>query len=187
MEQSEQQVKGSTIRSKLVFVRERFGDGAERELKMLLEAAGYKQILEGAWYPFAVYDQVLRHIAERHFAGDLRRLSEVGIFSAQTALTTTYDVFAGRRDFTQFLQRLSTLHGRFYSVGEIVVELSNAPDACKIRMRGAAPYSEADLHNATGFYVGAAQLMGLEHARCRFEPAGEEIFFHIAWGPPDLS
>ncbi len=185
VKQTEQEVKGSTIRSKLAFTRERFGEEAEQDLKKRLGAAGYTRVLEGSWYPFSLYEQLLHRIAERHFAGDLSRLFEVGAFSARQALTTTYDVFAGRRDFSQFLQRISALHGRFYRVGEILVELSRTPDTCAIRMRGAAPYSQADLHVAAGFYAGSAHLMGLENARCHFESAGEEVHFRIAWGQPD--
>ena len=175
------QVKGSTIRSKIAFVRERFGADAARELGDFLASKGHFQVLEGGWYDFDVYNDLLVHLAEEHYGGDLARLVEVGQYSAEVALTTTYDVFAGRGDFVQFLQRISVLHGRFYSRGELSVELSSEPGKCTLSLHGAAPYSEPDIQIARGFYTGAANLMGLKNVQGEFEIFPEKVQFQVTW------
>ena len=175
------QVKGSTIRSKLSFAREKLGADAESVLRQFLGDQGYRQILEGGWYPFELYDGLLRQMADHSWGGDLSQLAAVGEFSSEHALTTTYDVFAGRRDFIQFLQRLSALHGRFYSEGELSVELRGEPGRCRIILHGAAPYSEADMWIASGFYTGAARLMGLGDVQCQFVNHADRVVFDLAW------
>ena len=119
-------------------------------------------------------------IADRHFGGDLAALREVGAFSAEESLSTVYEVYSDY-SFPQFLGRIGTLHQRFYDQGELAVDHAPGERACRIRMHGAAPYSEADLHVAAGFYVGAARHMGLRDIRCRFELVGDEVHFRLDW------
>lgn len=180
-DQRQLDVKGSTILSKLDFVRERFGAGAEQALRTFVtETAGNRQILAGSWYPFALYESALRHIAENYYDGDLTRLREVGEDSAHRALTGTYEVY-GQMGLAHFLSRIGALHKRFYSRGDIQAEMGEDGHGCSVRMFGVPFFSEADLELAAGFYTGAAREFGLREVRCDFTIAGDEVGFQLKW------
>lgn len=159
---SDYRVKGSSIRSKFDFVRERFGEAAERRLKERFRDRDLLPVLDSAMYPFAVYDEVNRAIADEFYGGDLTRLAEVGRYSAQKVLTGVYRAFAAGKDFAGFLDRAAMLHERFYSEGTMKVAMDDGGKACHIVLSGAPTYSEADLQIAGGFYAGAAELLGVE-------------------------
>ena len=174
------EVKGSTIRSKLLFARERFGAEAEKKLVDYLAAHRVPQVLDGTWYPFDLYDGVLVRLAESCYGGDLKRLAEVGHDSAKQALTGTYEIYA-QMDFPYFLTRIGALHKRFYSSGDIVATLDEGGGSCRIRMFGAPFYKDADLHVANGFYIGAAEVLGLRGVRSDFEHVDAEVHFRVSW------
>ena len=174
-------VKGDSIRSKLLFARQAFGPESEQELKTFLADLGVSQIDDGTWYPFEAYDQLLRKLADRHFEGDLSRLVEVGEHAAESTLKTTYQVYT-LREFMNFLERLSTLHGHFYSAGRLENELDDRGLSCRIRLLDAPYYSDSDLFIASGFYQGAARFMGLQGVKCEFRKIGtSEVHFDLTW------
>ncbi len=179
----EYEIKGSSIRSKLAFVRDRFGEDAERQLAADLAAAGVKQVLEGSWYPFALYDLVLRRIAERHYGGDLAGLQDVGEFSARHSLAGTYRVYSDVGGFERLLQRLPSLHQRFYSRGRSVVDVQEGRGRCILELRDAPAYPETDLQVAAGFYKGSGEAMGCRNVSVHFTPREGAVRFEIRWDP----
>ena len=174
-------VKGSTIRSKLDFAAERLGPRAVHSLTLFLSELVPAQILEADWYPFASYDHLLHRMAAEYFEGDLERLQEIGDFSAHRALSTTYSAYAVRRDFFHFLERISALHERFYSLGRLrLVERSD--DGCVLQLEEVPVVSLADVQVARGFYRGAAQLLGRSQVVCEFEKVeGPGVCYRLAW------
>jgi len=130
-------VKGSSIRSKFDFVRDRFGEAAEGQLKERFRERGLLPVLDSVMYPFDDYDALNRAIAAEFFDGDLSRLSEAGAYSAQQVLTGVYRAFAAGKDYPGFLRRAAVLHERFYSHGGMDVELADDGKSCQILMQGA--------------------------------------------------
>lgn len=176
------QVKGSSITSKFQFVRERLGAPAERQLMdRLRDHEASFPILDSAWYPFALYDQTNRLIAELFFGGDLRRLEEVGTYSAEKVLRTVYKSFVKGKDYVGFLNRAAILHGRFYDAGKTEVFLGDDGGSAEIVHSGAPVYSEADLHIASGFYIGAGRAIGLSNVRSEFRLTGTGARFQLRW------
>ncbi len=173
-------VKGSTLRSKLEFTEERFGSTARQQIEEYLREQGFPTILDANWYPFDLFDGVLQKMADDFFDGDLTKLEEVGAYSAEQALSTTYEPYAARRDFQQFLQRISSLHDRFYDTGQLEIT-ARGDEFCEIELQGLPQVSQADVHVAAGFYVGAARFMGLESARCRFSIGPDRVHFRLDW------
>lgn len=174
-------VKGSSIKSKLHFVKERFGAEAERALKAGLSANGHFLILDSDWYPYKVFDDLCIAIADNHFGGDLERLFEVGEFSAEQTLRSVYEAFVEGGDFLRFLSRIAALHGRFYNEGRMDVAVSPGGNACEIELRGAPQYSEADIQIAAGFYVGAARTCGLHRVRHEVRRRPDGVDFTLRW------
>lgn len=175
-------VKGSSITSKLDFVREQLGPSAEDQLRQRL--AGHREhfpVLDSAWYPFDLYDTVNREIAEIFFDGQLRRLEEVGMYSAEKVLSSVYRSFAQGKDYIGFLRRAAILHSRFYDAGTMEVVLGDDGVSAEVIHRGAPVYSEADLFVASGFYRGAGKAVGLDDVRSEFRITPDGAHFRLEW------
>lgn len=175
------QVKGSTIASKFDFVRERYGERAEAELREELETEGLRSVLSSSWYPFSVYESLNKAIADKLLGGDLSRLVEVGKYSAQNALTGVYKAYTRQDDFQQFLRRISSLHSTFYSHGDMEVTAEEGSASCEIHLTGAPLYTDADLYVAQGFYMGAAEVFGLAGVDCSLKKDANGAHFTLRW------
>ena len=172
-------VKGSSIQSKLQYVREAFGEKAEERLRSSHPDLG-RAVLKGSWYPFELYDQLLQTIATNHFGGFLQRLEAVGEHSAEVALSTTYKAFAVAKDLPGLVRRLSTLHGMYYDKGSM--RLGDFGDShLTVVLSGAPVYSKADLHVASGFYVGAAKVIGMKGVRSTINLGDDGAEIKLRW------
>ncbi|MCH9649169.1 MAG: hypothetical protein K0U98_13095 [Deltaproteobacteria bacterium] len=177
----EYRIKGSSIRGKLDYIRESFGEDAEFEVKELLSNLGVVLILESDWYDHRIYENLNQFLAQRFFKGDISKLVDVGIFSANRALSSTYRAYLERGDFVRFLQRLASLHSRFFSHGDM--EVLTAPDekSCQIHLSGAPSYPKADMQIAVGFYIGAGHAFGLEKIEHQVQHRFGGVRFLLQW------
>lgn len=175
---SDYSVTGSSIQSKLDFVRATHGGAAVRALASDLGLADFDTT---GWCPFTVYDRLLREIAERFYEGNLERLYDVGTFSAEHALTTTFRAMADTGDVVGLIRRFGQVHERSYNQGKAVVLPDPELPRISVHLAGAPAYSEADLWVAAGFYAGAVQLMGHPAARCRFELVDDGGHLQLSW------
>lgn len=175
------QVKGSNFGTKFAFVREHFGEAAAQQLMRDFAPQLGAVPLDTAWYPFSVFDHLLTTIAQRHLGGDLARLAELGEFSAQTVLASVYRVYGDSKTFGRFLERIASLHGRFYNQGQMTVEVAAEGNRATIELRGAPSYAISDLHVARGFYLGAAKHFGHPTATCRLQAAKDRATFELKW------
>ncbi|TNF75319.1 MAG: hypothetical protein EP299_06320 [Acidobacteria bacterium] len=175
-------VRGSSISSKFEFVRDRFGTEAELRLKEDFEnRERLFPILDSSWYPFELYDEINRAIADKFFDGKLAGLVEVGSYSAEKVLTSVYKAFAEGKDFVGFLLRAALLHERFYSQSQMDVTLGEDGVSAEILLRDAPTYSEADLHMAAGFYAGAAKLLGVTGFHHEYTLTKDGAHFQLRW------
>lgn len=177
----EYRVKGSSLTTKLDFVRERAGVEVERGLRKELRSEGLFLILESDWYSYRLFDRLNILVANACFGGDLRRLAEVGRHSARKVLGSTYGVYSGGGSFEGFLSKVAGLHDRFYSHGEMRHRLGADGRSCTVLLEGAPEYSDSDLYVACGFYAGAAERFGLEGVEHRFERSGGGAHLLISW------
>ncbi|MDY7093071.1 MAG: hypothetical protein SX243_08885 [Acidobacteriota bacterium] len=180
-EDGEYRVKGSSLTTKLAFVRERAGAEVEQNLRQELRSEGLFLILESDWYPYRLFDRLNVLVAEACFGGDLRRLTEVGRHSAHKVLGSTYGVYSGGASFESFLSKVAGLHDRFYSHGEMRHRLGADGRSCTIFLDGAPDYSDSDLYVACGFYAGAAERFGLEGVEHRFERRDGGARLLLSW------
>ncbi len=115
------------------------------------------------------------------YDSDIQKLKQVGVFSAKTVLNGVYKSFVQGKDFTRFLKKISRLHSRFYSKGEMLVEISDNENKCEIILKGAPIYSEEDNYIAAGFYTGSAMACGLSEIICNIEPGNGFVRFILEW------
>ncbi len=178
---SDYKVKGSSINSKLDFVREEFGETGVERVKTEFESEGAFPVLDSAWYDFSLYDRVNRKIAEMFYGSNLKKLMVVGEHSAVKVLTTVYKAYVHGNDFEKFLARMSSLHNRFYNLGKMDITILEGGQSCEIVLSEAPEYSEADLFIAAGFYQGAAEVCGKNNIRTDFEMKGDKAHFVMKW------
>jgi len=181
MPTDEYMVKGSTIRSKLDFVKDRFGEGAKNAIEGRFQGRGLHPLLTASWYPYELYVELLEAIVDAHFDGDASRLVTVGERSADEALKTVYRSFVRERGFDDFLQGIATLHHLFYNLGRIDVVAEKGATSCEIHQRDKPRYAEADLYIAAGFYQRAAELHGLTDVQCSFTTGPDGADFALSW------
>ena len=173
-------VKGSSINSKWTFLDDRFGPKASGRLHDYLAEHGAPQVLEASWYPFQLYDDVLRFVAREFLGDDLKKLRDVGRHSARQSLTGTYSVFVRPGGFRSFLERSAAFHSRYYSAGTL--RLASASDdgrSFELAQDGAPIYTEPDLEIAAGFYCEAAEMMGLSEVTCEYDYTKTGVLFSL--------
>lgn len=168
------QVKGSSIRTKIAFARTNFGEQAEQALVEALTHAGVAHVLEGAWYDFDTYEAVLMRLAEVGYDGAIERLREVGAFSAEHALSTTYQAFARHQDLERFVALIPQLHKSLYSHGLLEIE---GPQDGELRftLREMPKRSRPDHYVSEGFFLGAVRLLGWPDAESRQSPRDDGL------------
>lgn len=174
-------IKGSSIATKLSFIAERYGSEHEASLREWLDDRGYRRILDASWYPFTLFEGLLFVIVERHYDGQVERIQEVGVDSAQRTLTSTYGAFIRGKAFGQFLALMPQLHPRIYSHGTVTPHVDEAACQARIALRDLPKYSDPDLFVSQGFFLGAAKLLGLPEARGSFARVEGGIDFSVRW------
>jgi len=178
---NEYMVKGSSIKSKFDFVKAVFKEEKFAKLKNELPAYNNITLLDTSWYPFQMYEDVNKKIADICYGGEISKLQEVGSFSAEQVLTSVYKSYMSGGDFLKFLKRISSLHERFYSAGKMEVIVDQNEKACKIVLSGAPFYTEADNNIALGFYVGSANLCGLKKVKGTITKKIKQVVFDLIW------
>lgn len=174
-------IKGSSLRTKLEFASQRLNPEAVSSLEtFLIQELGNRPILDADWYPFDLYDRLLHHLTTHHLDADLSRLSEVGQFSAETALASVYQSYARGRSFEDFMGRLPSFHQRLYTVSRLVIHTKET-DSCEIDIVGMPHVSLADVHVSCGFFVGAARLLGHPSARGRSKILEDRVRHRVSW------
>jgi hypothetical protein len=175
-------VKGIAIRTKFEYVRDHHGVAADESFRAAFtHHKGLMPLLDSSWYPFAVYDEVIRAIAAKFFSGQLAGLREVGAASAEKALTTVYKSFARSGDVAGFFERIGSLYSTYYNVGLMKAQMSAAGSGCTLLLSGAPQYSPADLEVSAGFFLGACKLLGKPQARCSIHSAKEGVHYDLKW------
>ena len=175
------QVKGSTLTTKLAFLRAQVGDATAAEAEKFLATHGIAAVLESLWYPYSTYDALLRWIADHCFGGELKRLEEVGRFSAEAAHSSTYKGLVVSGDFPRYLKQLGVLHGRLYSLGRILVSPGVDGRSYTVRILDTPGFTEPAVRIVQGFYCGAARLHGLEGAQCDAVLETDGASFALRW------
>jgi hypothetical protein len=171
-------VKGSAIRMKFEFVRDRFGAKAETAIRAhFRNRQELEPLLDVSWVPFTLYEEINQYIARVHYGGNVASLQEVGAYSADRGLQSIYKSWVRGKAFIDFLRQMTEYYKTFYSAGDLVVSVGEDGQSATLSFRNAPQYSQAELHIATGFFVGSAKVMGLPDVthEATLRPSGMEL------------
>jgi len=171
-------VKGSVLKTKLAFVKERFGEQAfQATLDRVIGPDFAGPILDSTWYPFSVYDSLILSIAKDFFDGRVNSLREVGAYSAEKALTGVYRAFAYRGTLPDFLQRMTAFHSTLYSAGRAEVDIQD--EVCTVALLGLPTYSSAEAEVNSGYLTAAARKFGHPNASTAYRLRADGAVFTI--------
>ena len=178
----EYMVKGIALRTKFEYVKDHRGAAADQSFRAgFAHRKDLMPLLDSSWYPFALYDEVIRGIATRFFGGQLSGLREVGVTSAEKALTTVYRSFARSGDVAGFFERIGLLYQTYYNLGQMKPELEKSGNGCGVVLSGAPVFSPADLEITAGFFLGACRLLGKPQARCSHHSSKDMVRYELRW------
>lgn len=173
-------VKGSSLKSKFDFIKEHFSSKKEELIRELFEDRNIFPLLESQWYDYSIYIDLLNTIAISIYKGDLKKLENLGAYSAKLALNGIYKSFVSQKDFLTFLKNVSLLHSRFYNKGKMDVFIKS-DNVVELVLSGAPRYDEADIYIAAGFYLEAAKLCGLTNIKYKFERIENGVKYILNW------
>jgi predicted hydrocarbon binding protein len=175
-------VKGSKISSKLAFVEKHYGPQALQQLLGSLSSedrASLANVIDLKWYPFELYDHVLRAIVSVNAKNDESVLDRIGAHSAEHQLNNIYSAYK-REDLIRMFRNMVPMHAHMNDPGQMEVTIGGAA-ACTIIVT--EPRSTASACRVSrAFYKRVAEMAGAKDVRvnettctsrgddaCRFE------------------
>lgn len=177
-------VKGGMVRSHLEWVRRTMRQGSLDEVLQRLPpavAAEVSTVLPASWTSFESLILLDRAIAA--VSGAAGTMRELGRFSAQQNLSTTYRAFR-RADIPDFFRRSAALHDQFQDFGrEEYVAVGER--AGRIIHRDYSCFSPDYCESAAGYYEEVMKMHGgerpvVEHPQCVARGAPECVF-ELRW------
>lgn len=177
-------IKGGIIRAHLDFIRQKNGDDAVKDVLKRLPPATANEIrsaLSATWVAFE--SLVLLDRAIVAFSGGTVTMRDLGRFSAQQNLSTTYRAFK-RSDIHDFFRRSAALHGQFQDFGvEEYVPIGER--AGRIVHRDYRCFTADYCESARGYYEAVMEMHGGErpaaaHPQCVARGAAECVF-ELRW------
>jgi hypothetical protein len=157
------EVKGTGVAGVVGFVRETFGDeGFQRWLAALspqARAVAESPILVSSWYPGAIAMELRNAIVELFFAGDKSRMTAVGKFTGEKALTGVYKLAIRIGSPRWVISRIGMVYETFYRPGKISLPVYETKRVV-VRLTGFPDKTGVMEHIFAGFLRMAVELSG---------------------------
>jgi len=183
-----QQIKGAVLKSRIAFVKERFGDAGMRQVQASLSAAdqgALKAILTVGWYPFELGKRLDEAIVSVCGNGDPALFKQLGASSADKNLSTLHKTFLTPGDPHAFLGRARTIYALYYETGHR--EYVRTGDRSGVLTTyDADTFSSTDCQTVIGWYERALEMCGasdvrIEEEECR-AAGGATCRYNVSWG-----
>lgn len=174
-------IKGSSFKTKLEFVQQRFGEQARIELERKMEEEEFPSIFDSGWYPFTKFVRLLQILAESHLKGDISRLTEVGEFSGRVSLSQTYKAYVSKKSFSDFLESSVRMHRMLYSHGRTERSFDEDGCGCRVIYLEKPMIAEEDLYVALGFFCEAGKIHGLKSVHGHFTTSNDGAVIALRW------
>ncbi len=155
-------VKGNIIRSRIAFVKERFGDEAwEKVLTALPETdrPQLRSVMGVGWFEFELGDRLDKAIVAVVGGGNTRVFEEMGRASARENLGGPHSSFLQPRDPLKFLAKTPIIYRFYYDTGQRSWE-QTGPTAGVLTTTGSETFSTADCATVIGWHKEALDMLG---------------------------
>jgi uncharacterized protein (TIGR02265 family) len=160
-------VKGNILKSRIGFVKERFGDAGWRKVLAALpgsDQALLNSTINVAWYDFDLADRLDKAIVQALGGGDTRLFEEMGRASAQENLTTVHTNFLKPPDPQKFMSKAPLIYAFYYDKGRRTWE-ATGPTSGVMTTFDAETYSTADCATVIGWHKQGLSMVGAKNIR----------------------
>jgi uncharacterized protein (TIGR02265 family) len=182
-----QQIKGAILKSRMAFVRERFGEAMVQQVRASLPAddqQALKSILTVRWYPFEIGKRLDDAIVTVCGNGDPAFLKQLGAASADKNLSTLHKSLLAPGNPHAFLERARTIYALYYETGRR--EYKRTGDRSGVlTTHDADTFSAPDCQTVIGWYERALEMCGARGVRvveteCRAK-GGAVCRYEVSW------
>ena len=181
-------IKGNILKSRMAFVKERFGDAGWEEVRSALSAHDQKTlggiITNSGWYPFEVGKRLDEAIVATVGRGSFSVFGELGRASARENLGGVHHGLLTPGDPEAFLRKAQMIYQFYYDVGRRTWE-STGPGSGVLTTNDAETYSEADCATVIGWYKEALSMCGARMVRIEEEACrgrGDDVCrYRVSW------
>jgi uncharacterized protein (TIGR02265 family) len=185
---SQQQIKGSVLKSRLQFVEDTAGkDAVKRVLGSLSEAdrKALGLILTAQWYPFEIGKRLDEAIVSEVGGGRPDYFERLGEASADSNLATLHRSFLTKGDAHAFLAKAPMIYRLYYDTGRREYQKTGDKSA-QLVTHDAETFSAPDCLTIVGWHKRALQLCGIDDVKiveteCRAR-GGAVCRYDISWG-----
>ncbi len=180
-------IKGNIIKSRIAFVKERFGDAGWEQVLAALPEGDRRQLLTPTnvgWYEFELGDRLDKAIVTVLGKGDTEIFREMGRASARENLGGVHSSFMQQRDPLKFMAKAPVIYRFYYATGERAWE-PTGPTSGVLVTTGSDTYSTADCATVMGWYEEALKMLGasgvaiVEEACCAH--GAEACRYRVSW------
>lgn len=158
-------VKGNIIKSRIAFVKERFGEEGWQKVLAALPEADRKPLASAisvGWYDFEVGDRLDKAIVKALGGGDTKVFREMGRASARENLTKVHTSFLEPRDPLKFMAKAPIIYRFYYDTGQRAWQ-QTGPTSGVLTTTGSETFSTADCATVMGWYEEALEMLGAKN------------------------
>ena len=166
------QVKGSAITSRIRYVRDRYGEGALRQVRQALPEPMRVQlegrVLPHAWVPYELFVALNVEIDRIFGVGDLTLCREMGRYSAEVNLPTLYRIFYKLRTPMFIFNKAARIWDVHYDSGRLV-PLQEGNDKVRLQICEFEEPHRAHCLSVLGWAEQSIEISGAEVTEAREE------------------
>lgn len=182
-----QQIKGAVLKSRMAFVKERFGEAGVQQVRASLPAEDQRvlsAILTVRWYPFEIGKRLDDAIVAVCGNGDPAFFKQLGAASADKNLRTLHKSFLSPGNPHAFLGKARTIYALYYETGHREYERTGDHSGL-LTTYDADTFSTHDCQTVIGWYERALQMCGATGVRiveveCR-ATGGAFCQYQVSW------
>ena len=180
-------IKGNIIKSRIAFVKERFGEAAWEKVLAALPEDDRRQLMvptNVGWYEFELGDRLDKAIVAVLGNGDTQIFREMGRASARENLGGVHSSFLNPRDPMKFMAKAPVIYRFYYATGERKWE-STGPSSGLLTTSGSDTFSTADCATVMGWYEEALSMLGAQDIAVVEETCcargGDACRYRVTW------
>lgn len=180
-------MRGFAIRGVLKYVKHSDFPGGVPALAKGLSpdvAATYEnEIQRGEWYPYPVYEEMLKAVCDRIGTGEPEFMAEVGLFTSQFEGNTMFELFSGQTTVERLLRNAAPLWQMYCDTGAFETEVGDG--TLRAILRGFPDISPYHSNLLPGWIRGMGKAAGASSGTVTMQTIfsrGEDCcVYHATW------